>query len=232
MVRANLDGRKTQTRRIAKHIPHKNNPYCNEDGIAVACPYGKPGDLLWCRETWAPHADMPGQYIYRADPGGDYQDTVTPDFRWRPSIFMPRRACRIVLEIEETRVEPLHYITEKDAQREGLESVSMSSFGGWRNYLYKTSFPRRGTKLTDEQHRIVGYQSAIRSYQSLWESINGPGSWAANPWVWVIEYRVILPTVRKSHDTGPMADMRRAAREAAKRLEQMAANRVVFTPNP
>jgi hypothetical protein len=161
MVNAIRDGRKRQTRRKLKgrlDLDFKNTIAA----VTIDCPYGKPGDKLWCRETWAPHSDMPRSAIYRCDRGGDYQDNVTPNFRWRPSIFMPRWASRILLEITAVRVERLQDISDTDAINEGIPD-----------------YPD-----------FVG-DSPVEDYRTLWESINGPGSWSANPWVWVIEFKVL-----------------------------------------
>jgi hypothetical protein len=172
MVRAILDGRKTQTRRKIKpgdwsveaHTMETDWPYLPHyltDGAAVPvkCPYGNPGDRLWVRETWANERDGTGcpddtGILYRAtDPGWDDEDT---GLRWRPSIFMPRRASRITLEITDVRVQRLQDISDDDSRAEG--------------YDRSHAFPREWFAL-------------------LWESINGTGSWAANPWVWAITFR-------------------------------------------
>jgi hypothetical protein len=130
------------------------------------CPYGQPGDRLWVRETWAPHADMPTRAaIYRCDRGGDYQDTTTPNFRWSPSIHMPRWASRITLEIVSVRVERLNDISTEDAELEGCNRFVDSS----------------------------GSYDARVQFCELWESINGVGSWDLNPWVWVIEFKEAKP---------------------------------------
>ena len=164
MVNAIRDGRKRQTRR--KHKGRLDLDFKNTiAAVSIDCPYGKPGDKLWCRETWAPHSDMPRSAIYRCDRGGDYQDNVTPNFRWRPSIFMPRWASRILLEITAVRVERLQDISEEDAKAEGSAPLDDSEVG------------RFGPFVTE--------------YRTLWESINGQGSWEANPWVWVIEFKVL-----------------------------------------
>jgi hypothetical protein len=158
MVNAIRDGRKRQTRRKLKgrlDLDFKNTIAA----VTIDCPYGKPGDKLWCRETWAPHSDMPRSAIYRCDRGGDYQDNVTPNFRWRPSIFMPRWASRILLEITAVRIERLQDISNADALAEGVE--------------------------------LRGEMRPWAIYRELWESINGRGSWEVNPWVWVIEFRVL-----------------------------------------
>lgn len=110
MVRAILDGRKTQTRRVAKD---RDKP----------CKYGIAGDRLWVRETWQSAAAMgvchasDDYFVYRAtDP--DWE--TCEGWQWRPSIFMPRKASRITLEITDVRAERLQDITNKDARAEGL----------------------------------------------------------------------------------------------------------------
>jgi hypothetical protein len=184
MVRALLNGTKTQTRRMVKPQPD----YVNSLGIPFwpdgkgpvdyrLCPYGQAGDRLWVRETWAPDADIPNGTIYRADPGGDYQDT-SDGFKWHPSIHMHRWRSRITLEIADVRVERLQDINGQDSIAEGikrhitgLEGCTISTF---QDYL---------TGATD--------RAARQSYQTLWESINGPGSWETNPWVWVITFKPV-----------------------------------------
>jgi hypothetical protein len=133
------------------------------------CPYGQPEDRLWVRERWAYHPDFPDlarRAIYRADPECEHDAD-----RWRPSIHMPRWASRISLEITGVRVERLQSISERDSRAEGV---------------------------TIEPHHSRGYCAGeflppeMRAYRDLWETINGPGSWEANPWVWVIEFRRCL----------------------------------------
>jgi hypothetical protein len=146
-----------------------------------------PGDRLWCRETFA---IVPRTAYARSD---GVSQTLRPDddhdaaiyradwtrsnggFRWRPSIHMPRWASRILLEITDVRVERLQDISEADAQAEGIE--------------YSERF--EGYCIGEAEH--YNSHDPRLSYASLWESINGPGSWAANPWVWVVEFRRIEP---------------------------------------
>jgi hypothetical protein len=188
MVNAILDGGKTQTRRIVKPQPvvrggwHDLPRYSASSEKAFRegapffgrCPYGSVGDRLWVREAWAANAflnrtkpsDLKGETIYhRATYDNDSH------FMWRPSIHMPRWACRLVLEITDVRVERLNAITPEDAVAEGIEG---DAEGRWKHYLK----PKFGP-------------SPVHSFQTLWESINGVGSWAQNPWVWVVSFRRI-----------------------------------------
>lgn len=135
--------------------------------ISLPCPYGRPGDRLWSRETWAPvdevAADPSDGAIYRADHTG-----IQPG-RWRPSIHMPRWASRITLETVSVRVERLQDISVEDARAEGCEH------------------PLKGTELESVPGDYVADERT--SFAILWQSINGKGSWAENPWVWRIEFR-------------------------------------------
>ncbi len=196
MVRALLAGTKTQTRRTVK-LPHENPlgkwevlpwggpnggrtregqtvPFQNvighsRTGELIGCPYGQPGDRLWVRETWAqPDRRSAGfpLWVYLAD----YQER--PGHNWRPSIHMPRAASRITLEITGVRVERLQDISEADAMAEGCTKNHNGYFWGG-------------------PHAVSGLKqmaTAVSAYRDLWESINGPGSWDANPWVWVVEF--------------------------------------------
>lgn len=190
MVRAILEGRKTQTRRVVKPQPQECgfgrnavvNPYCTGTKWPLAyyerrgecwnssdplkCPYGAPGDQLWVRETWAPLPGGPctkeNGVVYRADQHPD-------NWLWKSSIHMPRWASRITLEIEAVRVERLNDISEEDAKAEGVADRTVDLSRG------VTTRP---------------YQMA---YSLLWESIHGTSSWDANPWVWVIQFRRVKP---------------------------------------
>ena len=190
MVRALLDGTKTQTRRVVKMKRHQQIEE-REDGTPwpwmydgdrdadswMACPYGQPGDRLWVRETFAEGihqlADV-NHWAYAADPFGNQQRLGD---RWKPSIHMPRWASRITLEITGVRVERLQDISEADAIAEGIERQDDGI--GWRRGPITADVPNTATRTAFPK----------LAYQSLWESINGPGSWAANPWGWVIEFR-------------------------------------------
>lgn len=207
MVRALLEGRKTQTRRILKPVGHDDGfvivqqdncklwPYRSDDGeslfvtirgqtheIPMECPYGQPGDMLYVRETWR---EIAGLIEYRAT----LSDRQSPDnlFRWRPSIHMPRWASRITLElVRNVRVERLQDISEEDAKAEGLRAITKDG------KLVKYGIPDRDGLPGTDNHGwpwVDWNTDPVAAYRRLWESVNGPGSWAANPWVWVIEFR-------------------------------------------
>jgi hypothetical protein len=150
-------------------------------GKTLCCPYGNRGDTLWVRETWRPLVDGElGDCIeYRADlgrvkPSGLDENTGfrfsadcdAGEGRLRSSIHMPRWASRILLEVVRVRVGRLQDISTADAKSEGVE-IDPRHGGGACDWL-------PGTYLD--------------GYKKLWESINGAGSWAANPWVWVVEF--------------------------------------------
>lgn len=186
MVRAVLDGRKTQTRRIMKVQPHagvRNSPFVKsgiEDGHGkeLVCPFGEVGDRLWVRETFRVHsrATDVATLVYKASEQQSWtQQTHRVPIEkcnkpavvdtWTPSIHMPRWASRITLEITCVRVERLNSMTEKDALAEGC-------LGG--------------------HDTIPGYQYSATPHEHfhhVWQSIYGADSWQANPWVWVIEFK-------------------------------------------
>lgn len=182
MVRAILEGRKTQTRRVVKRnasgrVELRGKQWHIEDPNAIkACPYGQPGERLWVKEThqWC---ECCGSVDYAADVNRPNQCRSCDHSlgKWRPSIFMFRRSSRITLEIVAVRVERLQEISEADAIAEGIER----SGSDWESY----------------DKRFDRFMMAESSYRSLWESINGEGSWAANPWVWVVEFKKLEATL-------------------------------------
>lgn len=184
MVRALLADRKTMTRRTVKPQPtfpefaerviwtaeHGSPGLETYDAHCMArgawdrkCPYGQPGDILWVRETFA--TDDGTTFWYRAD-----GETYNHGLPWKPSIHMPRRAARIFLQVKGVRVERLAPISELDAYDEGAQE-------------WAAEIVRDGNKFPSVRH----------AFRSLWESINGKGSWDANPWVWVVEFRRLGP---------------------------------------
>jgi hypothetical protein len=198
MVCALLAGTKTQTRRAVKPQPWAScciaegmegeSPFVfsalggdgpgydvEETRTPCRCPYGAPGDQLWVRESWA-YSDgigLSGGLLYRAD----FADGPRP-IKYRPSIHMPRAASRIQLEVTGVRVERLQDISEADAMAEGCDP-----------YIPGEGIVPRPTRADDYAYR----PQYVEGYRQLWEDINGAGSWDANPWVWVVEFRRIKP---------------------------------------
>lgn len=182
MVRAILAGRKTVTRRLMK--PRRPTPHS---------PYGERGDRLWVRETWAricvhempcEPQDEPSHLIeYRADtdaryPGG-WPDSFDPNDvpgRWRPSIFMPRHASRITLEVVSVSAERLQEATEEEAVKEGIEMLPLAVQPVWM---------APGKRPTFWSHARV-------AFAATWDAIYGERApWESNPWVWRVEFRRI-----------------------------------------
>lgn len=207
MVRAILEGRKTVTRRPVKGAGLKwleeFTPEYVADPANSLCPFGKPGERLWVRETWGvishdfdeqgnmvdwvpdrpatPIREMPfgrgyysGHAIYRADGevvwAGDDDGGGDDRPAWKPSIHMPRRACRILLEITNVRVERLQDISRSDIRAEGLQCP-----------------PELASDDVSPNYRDF-YPAA---WKELWNSTGG--DWDANPWVWVVEFKRVTP---------------------------------------
>lgn len=211
-VRAILDGRKTQTRRVIKSQPSDHHWHCFKDYTLSAkvlpcannggttfvtwthrargnfdvdwarpfCPFGQPGDRLWVKETWNTSErlaalkpteidPLEAHIFYAADCSADGYEKCKP---WRSPLFMRRWMSRIALKIESVRIERLNEISEEDAKAEGASKefeCDIATFVG-------------GGKLNP---------TFYLGFKHLWESINGPGSWAANPWVWVLTFKRI-----------------------------------------
>ncbi|KGA43183.1 hypothetical protein KU75_00205 [Pectobacterium odoriferum] len=201
MVRAILDGRKTQMRRIIKNQPFDRSQYRHDhqieiisgrsengdevDGLyaytkstggtwSAKCPFGQPGDRLWVRETSGLQVRRDalggtGEFrVYRASNPDAIRFTTASGkiypIKWIPSIHMPRCASRILLEITDVRVERLKHIPRDGIIAEGYPAERATDGGEYDPFLW---------------------------YRDLWESIYGAGSWQANSWIWVIEFKQI-----------------------------------------
>lgn len=190
MVRAILDGRKTQTRRPLKApqpldilpmlgdqegrlwaaLTERGETPDQNRGALIRCRYGLPGDRLYVREAHT--VSNGGDVIYRAGYPENAKarglENIPPEgeIRWRPSIHMPRWASRLTLEIADVRVERAQDITEGDAVNEGIEPADRLPCGG------DSHDPRQ-------------------EFAELWDSINGPRGfgWDENPWVWVVSFK-------------------------------------------
>jgi len=213
MVCALLDGRKTQTRRIVKPQPeHRENeslpgefgtffhgwnldhPAMSIKDILQYCPYGKPGDLLWVRESAINHS------ILKAHGSKRYMDvkyvadeSVTRDVRYPSRLARPildhkmpngcyREASRLTLRITNVRVERVQDISEENARAEGAESYDVSTLSDDEIFLLDAPVLNRSTPYKN-------------GFSMLWDSVNGPDAWDRNDWVWVIEFEVIKQNV-------------------------------------
>jgi hypothetical protein len=203
MVRTILDGRKTQTRRICKlpiNLVNKNGQVEYGHGSQTKTnhpkdisPFGKPGDLLWAKETWQETTwttkdDENYGYIYKAsDDGQDWEDN-SENWKWKPSLFMPKSACRLWLRIKDIRVERLQNISEDDAIAEGIDinTRGIVKFPKtYKNYLVNEKYLNKHPEMW--KHEFL--ESPKESFQSLWDSINKKTHpWESNPWVWVVEF--------------------------------------------
>ena len=200
MVKAIIENRKTQTRR-EKGLDPVNDPayqksitlmrmdyHCDQKRVLrifrngdvlnstiIKSPYGKPGDLLWVKETWADASFggpmVPEAVCFKADYSAEEIAEKRNKGIWKPSIFLPKSAARIWLMIEDVTIERIQDISEVDAIAEGV------------------------------LQQIWPKDSAIMEFRNVWESINGPDSWKQNPWVWVIKFRVLSKTGRPDNDT-------------------------------
>lgn len=206
MVRALLEARKTQTRRVIQGLGERtHSPFLGEDGVwrwmtgrvshvddERRCPYGNPGDKLWVRETWRGFDADGSTFVcrYAADDSMRRVDVDanrgwTPILmraarqvpeKWQPSIYMPRELSRITLRMTNVRAERVQEITQPDAIAEGVRASDAAA-------VFK------GGKL------IEGLSNTPRgAFACLWDSINGERdgcSWDANPWVWVVSFEKV-----------------------------------------
>lgn len=200
MVRAILEGRKVQTRRVVKPAPRwgmwphqmgDDTWLCAMAGDRRKCPYGVAGDRLWVRETWW---DIPEPSLRQLRDGADTWPKVAYDadesdtsrgwnremgWRKRPSIFLPHKFSRITLEITDVRVQRVQEISIKDAQAEG----AMLDDNG-RHKIYGYALP------VDDFWRM----SPVDAYMHLWDKINAKRGfgWSVNPWVWALTFRRLV----------------------------------------
>ena len=192
MVQAILSGRKSQTRRILKKIPRLSDNInqtakyliADKELREIKSPFGKPGDLIWVRETFmkSPNADLgSNQFRFKATVSNQYFKPWAKS--WKPSIHMPKIAARIWLKVKDVKVERLNEIKKEDAINEGIQMAS--DFEANQKHPYYYFYPcndlRDDTYIDDPR----------TSFYSLWRTIHGEDSWQENPWVWVVEFEVI-----------------------------------------
>lgn len=198
MVRAILEGRKTVTRRLIKpryrddeygwtvcinSYTHLVDDVAYTDGDGACTRSMKPpyraGDILYVRETWI---ETSFGYVYRASDYSTIEDWAGEEIKWKPSIFMPKEAARIFLQVTDVRAERLQDITAEDCKREGIYDN------------YKTT--------SDKYHELLISRAYPKTFSMLWDStikkkdLDEYG-WSANPWVWVIEFEMIESEVEE-----------------------------------
>lgn len=205
MVRALIEGRKTQTRRVHFTQDPEFNPTCDdrcEPRLTRMCIRSDCnrrtvtktkihcGDRLWVREAWRTVPEYDG-VPPRDVPAGSSRTTMAdtgltfPNQFWgklRPSMFMPKWASRLTLFVEGVKVERLNAISREDAIAEGIDRVE-NNYGNGPAYCDYLE--------ADPSDSAEWYSSPINSYQSLWDYINGPDAWSANPWVVAYTFRVV-----------------------------------------
>jgi hypothetical protein len=169
--------------------PYLHVPNVDGDRWHRVYPRVQPGTKIWVRETWAAPHSMDG-HKPRFIPQGTRIHYAASEplggLLVRPSIFMPRWACRLNLDTTKVRVERLQDISEQDAIAEGVEREELIING-----ISQGTFYQDYQINTDDI--CEWYGNPRDSFKSLWEFINGPGSWAINHWLWVYEFRRLSP---------------------------------------
>ena len=210
MVRATLEGRKTQTRRTARLKEINDDPDNFEwigrgtqgefvfgdthwqNQIEIKSPYGAPGNRLWVRENWRTLVEfnhLKPSLLPETAPI-EYLATDKPILSGitRPSIFLPRWASRTILEIIDIRLERIQKISKKDAMAEGVVQIGKSFLMDPEVLKIPVEYSN-GTKLNDETY--WGNDNAPGAFATYIDKISGPDTWEKNYWVWVIKFKVI-----------------------------------------
>jgi hypothetical protein len=192
MVRAIIRGNKTQTRRVIK-LPSSNYNFLGwctsttgdkkqigraifenmdtKESVYLKCPYGQFGDHLWVRETWAVYPGLQTQQptLFYKENGDDCAYMDMRNLKWKPSIFMPRWAARLHLEIKKVSVGLLKDISINDCLAEGMTPLRQMYIFGMNSEMIKRSYQL--------------------SYSMIWDSLYKNNSWDSNPYIWVIEFK-------------------------------------------
>lgn len=226
MVQALLDGRKTQTRRVINYIPENFSREsvqimvsgCHSLHGNVKCPYGKTRDILWVKESYYAYGywkkngttktgKQKWKFVqdnaftsiaYNDHPPYKVEKNTYRNTGWykRSSLFMPKEAARIFLQVKGIRVERLQNISPGDACDEGVEywNIDAEAMEGgelqadFNNYTW-TEKKEQDPNYEDRYFPTFG--NPVDSFRTLWQSINGQDSWKDNPWVWVISFERI-----------------------------------------
>jgi hypothetical protein len=184
MITAILEGRKSQTRRVATdlvvdddngHVFYRNiaiDIHTWINNILDFAPY-KIGEVVYAKETWGFNPDYPNIYshvCYKLNKEHEHDE-----IKWKSPMFMPEKAARIYLRIIDVSVERLDAIGNENAIEEGIEIVKSNGKSYFKDYSTMVS----------------AVSSAIYSFRTLWEKINGLGSWDKNPYVFAYEFEQV-----------------------------------------
>lgn len=212
MVKAVLEGRKNQTRRIIHPQPDEDCRPCKVPGYMelekhwgkwaivmpdgetklINCRYGAPGDLLYVKETYT---ELPaGEYQYKVSTANGEELG-----KWKPSLFMPKKAARIWLRNTGVRVEHLQDISEKDAIGEGIKywNIDKDCLEGGEfvaDYENYTWTPKKEKDPNYEDRFFPSFSNPIDSFRTLIQSIHGVAAWESDPWVFVINFEILSLT--------------------------------------
>lgn len=199
MIEAILKGRKTVTRRLGKFykaydiFPNGKREVEAEQTIAnMKLPKYKKGEIIYVKEPYIHTSealnihptDENSSYIYKFTEKGQDFERNFEEWKWKNAMFMPEAAARLFLEITNVRVERLHDITESDAIAEGVKIIKTKKYG------LNDEFELEIWLDYEDKRNDYGCSSAKKSYMTLWNKINGRGSWEENPLVYAYNFEI------------------------------------------
>ncbi len=207
MVQAIMSDTKLETRRTQGLDRINTNPdkwLCNQmNGLFVftdvftyeeilITPKINVGDIIWVRETFQipnflHESDENYGYIYKASENGKEWENNSENWKWKPSLFMPKTACRNFLKVVSVHVERLQDIDEQGAINEGIDTCFKKGTKYYKEGDYK-NYTWHGDGGNDSFSGYSNVENAKQSFQSLWYKINGKDSWDKNPFVWVYKF--------------------------------------------
>ena len=189
---------------VKNNLPASQHHMIHKSGKGVLmlnCPYGKKGDVLWVRESFLKykkrHDGKQYFFSYKAGHSTVRELSYSPT-KWKPSIHMPRSACRLFLLNKGVSIERIQDISEEDCIKEGIEKVDIPGRESISDTPYKDKFYKDYLRKNDQENSYM-HQSPIESFRTLWNSIHGQWKWSKkkNAFVcypWCIEDRPIIPS--------------------------------------
>lgn len=188
LVRPGCRHEKPTKARVRRAVERCSDSKWSQSEASGLCPYGIRGDRLWVRETWqtctTPDDRDRSQVVYAADHNDARPGFAEDDWSWRPSIFMPRWAARIELQITSVTMERLHAISADDIVAEGVR-VPVDRDG---HALVRVGGANSPLEFLDPTKPRTAEDHLRAEWAALWCEINGRASWDANPWVWVVRF--------------------------------------------